>query len=317
MADVSGQDFTYNYKQYITLHTLNGGITSSLQQAEDGAGVLIPFKLSTLGISVDSGASYMYNGLSVLQADTALNNYMLFGAGNLTMTGRYNILSGPAVGATNTTGIYMTVTGYNALQSNDTGDHLTGYGYGVFRDNVSGKYLSGFGVSALASIVDGQDDAAFGYDTLRFCISGNANVAYGNHSQENTLASYNSSYGVLSFDQNITGQYCFVGGYQSARFLADGTTPLTAASNSIYIGSLIRGYADNETNAIIIGHDARSAGSNKTVIGNSSTTSATIYGAMGIQSYADSSAPNSSLYYSSTQSKLVWKDAGGVVNNLY
>jgi hypothetical protein len=33
--------------------------------------------------------------------------------------------------------------------------------------------------------------------------------------------------------------------------------------------------------------------------------------------HSDSDAPNSSLYFSSSQSKLVWKDSGGVVNNLY
>jgi hypothetical protein len=34
-------------------------------------------------------------------------------------------------------------------------------------------------------------------------------------------------------------------------------------------------------------------------------------------SMADGSAPNSTLYYSTTQSKLVWKDSGGTVNVLY
>ncbi len=34
-------------------------------------------------------------------------------------------------------------------------------------------------------------------------------------------------------------------------------------------------------------------------------------------SMADASAPNSSLYYSTTASRPVWKDSGGVVNNLY
>lgn len=32
---------------------------------------------------------------------------------------------------------------------------------------------------------------------------------------------------------------------------------------------------------------------------------------------ADVDAPNNSVYYSSTQSKLVYKDSGGTVNNLY
>jgi hypothetical protein len=34
-------------------------------------------------------------------------------------------------------------------------------------------------------------------------------------------------------------------------------------------------------------------------------------------SSADASAPNNSIYYSTTQSKLVYKDSGGTVNNLY
>jgi hypothetical protein len=40
-------------------------------------------------------------------------------------------------------------------------------------------------------------------------------------------------------------------------------------------------------------------------------------GAIRVATIADSSAPISSLYFSSTANKLVWKDAGGVVNNLY
>ncbi len=40
-------------------------------------------------------------------------------------------------------------------------------------------------------------------------------------------------------------------------------------------------------------------------------------GGIGIVSLADSAAANSTLYYSTTQSKLVWKDAGGTVNVLY
>jgi len=36
-----------------------------------------------------------------------------------------------------------------------------------------------------------------------------------------------------------------------------------------------------------------------------------------IASMADADAPNSTLYFSTTASKLVWKDASGVVNNLY
>ena len=36
-----------------------------------------------------------------------------------------------------------------------------------------------------------------------------------------------------------------------------------------------------------------------------------------LPSLADADAANSTLYYSTTQSKLVWKDSGGTVNDLY
>jgi len=34
-------------------------------------------------------------------------------------------------------------------------------------------------------------------------------------------------------------------------------------------------------------------------------------------SLADAEAQNNSIYYSTTQSKLVYKDSGGIVNDLY
>lgn len=52
-------------------------------------------------------------------------------------------------------------------------------------------------------------------------------------------------------------------------------------------------------------------------INNLTTKVATFGGAVTIGSSTDAAAANSTLYYSTTQSKLVWKDAGGVVNNLY
>jgi len=47
------------------------------------------------------------------------------------------------------------------------------------------------------------------------------------------------------------------------------------------------------------------------------TVTVTANGAIKLASLADADAPNSSLYFSTTSSKPVWKDSGGVVNNLY
>lgn len=53
---------------------------------------------------------------------------------------------------------------------------------------------------------------------------------------------------------------------------------------------------------------------------NSSGTALSVIrpnGGIGVASLADADAANSTLYYSTDAAKLVWKDAGGVVNNLY
>lgn len=42
-----------------------------------------------------------------------------------------------------------------------------------------------------------------------------------------------------------------------------------------------------------------------------------IDGSLEMPSIADAKAVNNSLYFSTTQSKLVYKDAGGTVNDLY
>ena len=46
-------------------------------------------------------------------------------------------------------------------------------------------------------------------------------------------------------------------------------------------------------------------------------TDVTIRGSVGVGSIADGSAPNSTIYYSTTQSKLVYKNSAGTVNVLY
>jgi hypothetical protein len=51
--------------------------------------------------------------------------------------------------------------------------------------------------------------------------------------------------------------------------------------------------------------------------GGSVAWSITANGAMKVASLADSAAPNLSVYYSTTQSRLVFKDGSGTVNNLY
>lgn len=56
---------------------------------------------------------------------------------------------------------------------------------------------------------------------------------------------------------------------------------------------------------------------NGETISNATDGSITIDGFLEVKSSADTAAPNSSLYYSTDQSKLVYKDSGGTVRDLW
>jgi hypothetical protein len=88
----------------------------------------------------------------------------------------------------------------------------------------------------------------------------------------NTTGLGNTSIGWASLFSNTTGVSNVAIGRDSGRFIADGTTPNTITNNSIFIGRFTRSNADNQTNQIVIGHQAIGLGSNTIVIGNSGTT---------------------------------------------
>jgi len=109
----------------------------------------------------------------------------------------------------------------------------------------------------------------------------------------------------------------------------DGQTRLES-TNTIYAGAdiILRGgdYAGaNAGNMYLSCGDIRAGKAPDSSIGFFYRTDGTapqifkIYktGCLAVASVADASAPNSTLYFSSTANKLVWKDAGGTVNALY
>lgn len=96
----------------------------------------------------------------------------------------------------------------------------------------------------------------------------------------NTTGNHNLAIGSQAFSDNISGSFNVALGYQAGKYFADGTTSLTTAINSIYIGSQCYGFNDSDDNAIVIGCSAVGEGANKTVIGNSSTISTRVFGTL-------------------------------------
>ena len=91
----------------------------------------------------------------------------------------------------------------------------------------------------------------------------------------NTFAGYNAGFSITSGNNNT-----FVG--EDAGQLDDSGSSLTTTESSICIGYDTRCLADGGTNEIVIGYQSVGHGSNTTTIGNDSTTSTVVYGAVSV-----------------------------------
>lgn len=108
---------------------------------------------------------------------------------------------------------------------------------------------------------------------------------------------------IARYDPTASANYGEISLGAQGNWNAGGTTPFAGSSSGTGIAiNYASSYAGDFVNF-------QKAGTSKFKIDAN--------GAISVATMADSSAPNSSLYYSSTASKLVWKDAGGTVNNLY
>jgi len=152
-----------------------------------------------------------------------------------------NINTNTAIGASalfsNTTGIFNTTTGDRSLFSNTTGNYNTANGLQALFSNTTGISNAANGLQALFS---------------------------------NTTGSYNTANGDSALYSNTTGANNTANGSASGRFLPNKITEVTILNNSVMLGYRTSPLADNQTNQIVIGHDANGAGSNTVTLGNTS-----------------------------------------------
>ena len=221
-------------------------------------------------------------------SDSTINTIKVgLGGGNVST----NTMVGSNALSSNTTGIHNVAIGKNALSSNTEQSGSTAIGSDALANtsggegnntavgvgtlsaaNMSGSQNSAFGSSALTTNTSGANNTAIGRASMSTNTTGSQNTALGTSSLgSNTTGNGNVVLGETAFLNNLTGGLNVVIGHEAARYQAEGSN-LTTASNSIYIGSLTRGYDNNDTNSIVIGTNAIGAGANKTIIGNSSMT---------------------------------------------
>jgi hypothetical protein len=209
------------------------------------------------GNSNTTGNSNTFIGLQAGQNNTTGGNNTFLGlsAGQANTTGGNNTFLGNSAGSVNTTGINNTFLGNSAGSVNTTGNSNTFLGNSAGSVNTTGVSNTFLGTSAGNSNTTGANNTFIGRDS----------------GQNNTTGGSNTFLGISAGRDNTTGGSNTFIGLSAGRFIADGTTALTIANNSIFIGQTTKALANSQTNQIVIGDASTGLGSNTTVLGNAST----------------------------------------------
>ena len=227
-----------------------------------GASALGNSNISDNGTVVSVITDATLNGLSLGRGPGNFDNNTVFGKSALSV---------------NTAGINNTAIGFESLFSNTTGESNTAIGINALRLNTLGKANVAIGINALINNTTGNNNTAVGAGAL-----------------VNSTGSNNVALGLNSFINLSSGSNNIALGVNAGRYAGSGITTLTSTNNSIYLGFLSRGLnASGSTNEIVIGNDVVGLGSNTTVLGNSATTKAAIYGNLQVNgAYTNASSNN-------------------------
>jgi hypothetical protein len=210
------------------------------------------------------------NTLDIIRAQGDGNVFVGLGAGNVN-TGVNNSFFGIDAGRNNTTGANNTANGYQALRNNTTGANNTANGYQALFNNTTGANNTANGYQALFNNTTGGSNTANGFYALRNNTTGESNTANGRNALfSNINGSSNTANGLNALFANTTGGFNIANGFDAGRFISDGTTANSITNSSVFIGASTRAQANNQTNQIVIGHNAIGNGSNTVTLGNTS-----------------------------------------------
>lgn len=260
-----------------SIATTAGTVTTAAQHAITSVGTLTSLTTSgvitgtntTAASSSTTGALIIAGGAGIAK-DSFINSQRI-GVGLLQDT--TNLAVGAnALAATITGGVHNTAIGSGCGANITSGTENTFLGYAVGTNVNTGGYNCSIGTSSLNQNQSGNFNTAMGYGAL-----------------QNTTASNNTAVGISALGNITTGALNTAVGREAGNFQADGTTALTTANNSVYLGRDTRG-TQSDSNSVVIGYQAIGLGANKTVIGTSSTTETKLFGQLTLDATACISA---------------------------
>ncbi len=164
-----------------------------------------------------------------------------------------------------------TIVGYQAFVSNSTGQYNVALGDNTLNSNTSGFENTAVGTQVLKNNTIGSNNTGLGENALYYNISGDTNTALGGFALER-ITSGSDNIGI---------------GYRAGRSIGVGGSN-TYSNNSIFIGSNTAPQNINQTNQIVIGHNAIGNGSNTVTIGDGNITKTYLQGGVEATSFTGS-----------------------------
>jgi hypothetical protein len=200
----------------------------------------------------------------------------------------------------------LTIAGNGTVWANGAGyvESNTAFGQGALDANTTGTINAAFGLDALGANTTGSGNSSFGRRAMYQMKTGTSNSVFGLNSLYNSNGIANSCFGVANLFSKTSGNNNSCFGFHAGRYISDGVTGITIANNSVFLGADTKANADNQTNQIVIGHNAIGLGSNTVVLGNTSIVTTQLRGTVRLSLQA--SAPTGvegAIYYDSTTKK--------------
>ena len=186
---------------------------------------------------------------------------------------------------------YSTFHGYQAGNGLLTvGDLNSAFGYQAGQAITSGTNNSLFGVSAGGAITSGTQNTCYGVSAGSQISTGTTHTLLGmNAGQHVSTGSGNTLVGYNSATTMTTDTNCTIVGTSSG-------TNYNGATQCIHLGYNNAGSGATATNEIVIGNGLSGLGSNTMMLGGSSITNSSLYGALSLPSQ-----PTLMLYSTATQ----------------
>jgi len=207
-------------------------------------------------LSVRGNGTLWSNGAGFIQSNTAFGEEAL----DANTSGFWNTAFGYKALTADTTGVQNTAFGYQAAQSLTTGNQITAIGSGVLENATTSSGNTGIGFWALRVTTAG-DNTAVGVSAMQSNVGGTRNLSLGANAMTSNVGGNDNVIGGWYAGGLLTsGSSNVFLGMQSGYFFGAGTN-LTASTSTILIGQDTRPLANNQSNQIVIGHNAIGASS--------------------------------------------------------